>query len=285
MKSPNLKEEKKLWEKGFKRVAGLDEAGRGPLCGPVVAAAAILNSKIKNPYKAEPSGFRQKLKLQIKIQNLEIKDSKKLSSKKREKLYQILTHSDFIEWGIGRVSEKVIDKINILEATKLAMIKAVKNLEKKLQKQLQTNKKFISYIFYGRRNRTIIDFLILDGNFKIGLDIPQKSIVKGDEKVFSCAAASILAKVYRDRIMERYDKKYPRYGFSKHKGYPTKYHLKMLKKYGPCEIHRKTFKPVKEMQKSKTELPVKEAKVKKRTKFSSPVKMQNDKSKFKKKFI
>ena len=123
MKSPNLKEEKKLWEKGFKRVAGLDEAGRGPLCGPVVAAAAILNSKIKNPYKAEPSGFRQKLKLQIKIQNLEIKDSKKLSSKKRERLYQILTHSDFIEWGIGRVSEKVIDKINILEATKLAMVK------------------------------------------------------------------------------------------------------------------------------------------------------------------
>jgi len=235
MTTPNLKEEKKLWEKGFKRVAGLDEAGRGPLCGPVVAAAAILNSKIKNPYKAEPSGFRQKSKLQIKIQNLEIKDSKKLSSKKREKLYQILTHSDFIEWGIGRVSEKVVDKINILEATKLAMVRAVKNLEKKL----------LYNISHGRRKRSIVDFLILDGNFGVDLPLPQKSIIKGDEKVFSCAAASILAKVYRDRIMERYDKKYPRYGFSKHKGYPTKFHIKMLKRYGPCRIHRRSFRPIK----------------------------------------
>ena len=225
MTTPNLKEEKKLWEKGFKRVAGLDEAGRGPLCGPVVAAAAILNSKIKNPYKAEPSGFRQKSKLQIKIQNLEIKDSKKLSSKKREKLYQILTHSDFIEWGIGRVSEKVIDKINILEATKLAMKRAIKKLKRRP------------------------DFLILDGNFKINVDIPQKSIIKGDEKVFSCAAASILAKVYRDRIMERYDRKFPKYEFKKHKGYGTKFHFKMLKKYGPCKIHRKTFKPIVKIKK------------------------------------
>ena len=233
MTTPNLKEEKKLWEKGFKRVAGLDEAGRGPLCGPVVAAAAILNSKIKNPYKAEPSGFRQKSKLQIKIQNLEIKDSKKLSSKKREKLYQILTHSDFIEWGIGRVSEKVIDKINILEATKLAMVKAVKKLKRKP------------------------DFLILDGNFilpakalaKAGINksITQKSIVKADEKVFSCAAASIIAKVTRDRIMQRYHRKFPGYGFDKHKGYETKQHFKMLKKYGPSLIHRLTFTPVKKM--------------------------------------
>ena len=272
MRYPNLREEKKLWRKGYKRVAGLDEAGRGPLAGPVVAAVVMI--------KMSKSNLKSKI-LNLKSNFKGIKDSKKLTPKKREEFYKLIVKSPFWEWGVGRVSEKVIDKINILEATKLAMIKAVKNLEKKLQKQLQTNKKFISYIFYGRRNRTIIDFLILDGNFKIGLDIPQKSIVKGDEKVFSCAAASILAKVYRDRIMERYDKKYPRYGFSKHKGYPTKYHLKMLKKYGPCEIHRKTFKPVKEMQKSKTELPVKEAKVKKRTKFSSPVKMQNDKSKFK----
>jgi len=181
-------------------VACLDEAGRGPLAGPVVAAAVlILNTKYQ-------------------ILNTKIRDSKKLSWKKREKLYKLITKSPFIEWGIGRVSEKVIDKINILEATKLAMKRAIKRFKRKP------------------------DFLILDGNFKINLPIPQKSIIKADEKVFSCAAASILAKVWRDRLMLRYHKKYPRYGFDKHKGYPTKYHFKMLKKYGPCVIHRKSFK-------------------------------------------
>ena len=200
MKHPNLTEEKKLWKKGYKRVACLDEAGRGPLSGPVVAAAVlILNTKYQ-------------------ILNTKIRDSKKLSWKKREKLYKLITKSPFIEWGIGRVSEKVIDKINILEATKLAMKRAIKRFKRKP------------------------DFLILDGNFKINLPIPQKSIIKADEKVFSCAAASILAKVWRDRLMLRYHKKYPRYGFDKHKGYPTKYHFKMLKKYGPCVIHRKSFK-------------------------------------------
>ncbi len=111
-----------------------------------------------------------------------------------------------MEWGIGKVSEKIIDRINILEATKLAMKKAIQQLKRKP------------------------DFLILDGNFKINSSIPQRSIIKADEKVFSCAAASILAKVTRDRIMERFDKKYPQYGFGQHKGYPTKLHVKMLKK-------------------------------------------------------
>jgi len=213
---PSRAPEKKLWQKGFKRVAGLDEAGRGPLAGPVVAAAVILNSKLKT----------QKSKLQLKTKNLlkKVKDSKKLTAKKREEFYKILTKNPYIEWGIGRVSEKVIDKINILEATKLAMEKAIKKLKKKP------------------------DFLILDGNFKIGVKIPQKSIIKGDEKVFSCAAASILAKVYRDKIMERCDRKFPKYGFEKHKGYGTKFHFKMLKKYGPCKIHRKTFEPVKSLR-------------------------------------
>ena len=200
MKYPSLREEKKLWRRRLKRVACLDEAGRGPLAGPVVAAAVlILNTKYQ-------------------ILNTKIRDSKKLSWKKREKLYKLITKSPFIEWGIGRVSKKVIDKINILEATKLAMKRAIKRFKRKP------------------------DFLILDGNFKINLPIPQKSIIKADEKVFSCAAASILAKVWRDRLMLRYHKKYPRYGFDKHKGYPTKYHFKMLKKYGPCVIHRKSFK-------------------------------------------
>jgi len=226
---PSLAPEKKLWRKGYKRVAGLDEAGRGPLAGPVVAAAVILNSKLKT----------QKSKLQLKTKNLlkEVKDSKKLMPKKREALYKFLIKDLNIEWGIGRVSEKVIDKINILEATKLAMVRAVKNLEKKYSQA---------------------DFLILDGNFtlpaealaKAGIDksISQKSIIKGDNKVFSVAAASILAKVYRDKIMERYDRKFPKYEFKKHKGYGTKFHFKMLKKYGPCKIHRKTFGPVKNLK-------------------------------------
>jgi len=209
MKYPTFQEEKRLWKKGYRYVVGLDEAGRGALSGPVVAAAVIFKkSKIKN----------QKSKLQFKIQNL--RDSKKLTPKKREEFYKILTNHPQIKWGIGRVSEKVIDKINILEATKLVMIKAIKKLKRKP------------------------DFLIIDGNFKLNLPIPQKSIIKADEKVFSVALASILAKVWRDKMMLRYHKKYPQYRFDLHKGYPTRLHLKMLKKHGPCKIHRKTFRPI-----------------------------------------
>jgi len=230
-----LKEEKKLWKKGYKVVVGLDEAGRGPLAGPVVAAAV----SIKNPKSQIPNpkhkGFGH-LKIgnwnlfgiwNLEFGNLRIRDSKKLTPKQREKLYKLITKSPFIKWGIGKVSEKVIDKINIFEATKLAMKKAIKNLNCKLK---NANCK--------------IDFLILDGNLKLDLPIPQKSIVKGDEKVLSCAMASIIAKVTRDRIMEKYAKKFPEYGFEKHKGYGTKFHLKMLKKYGPCKIHRRSFFPI-----------------------------------------
>jgi len=199
MKYPNFTEENKLWRKGHKLVAGLDEAGRGPLAGPVVAAAVIILD-----YK------------KIKIEN--INDSKKLSKKQREYFYDILTKNKSIKWGIGAVSEKVIDKINILKATKLAMKKAIKNLKP--------------------------DFLLVDGNFKLDLDIAQKSIIKGDEKVFSISAASIIAKVTRDRLMQKYHKKYPEYGFSQHKGYGTKAHFASLQKFGPCKIHRKSFYPV-----------------------------------------
>ncbi|MBU4298708.1 ribonuclease HII [Patescibacteria group bacterium] len=178
----------------------------------------------------------------FRISDLKLRDSKKLSPKAREKFYKILTTHPKIEWGIGRVSEKVIDKINILEATKLAMIKAIKNLGKKLQRA------GCHQFYHLNGDRWLsgkVDFLILDGNFKIDVKIPQKSIIKGDEKVFSCAAASILAKVWRDKIMKRYHKKYPQYGFAQHKGYPTKKHRAMLKKYGPSAIHRLTFEPVK----------------------------------------
>jgi len=216
MKYLTLQEERKLWRKGYKYVAGLDEAGRGPLAGPVTAAAVMI--KIFN---FQSASWRTIFKQFPMIQFSKLRDSKKLSKKQREEFYKLITRSPTIKWGIGRVSEKVIDKINILEATKLAMLKAIKKLKRKP------------------------DFLILDGNFKIDTSILQKSVVKGDEKVFSCACASILAKVYRDRIMQRYHKKYPKYRFDLHKGYPTKLHLKILKKCGPCKIHRKSFRPVK----------------------------------------
>ncbi len=191
-------------------MACFDEAGRGPLAGPVVAAAAM----IKDP----------NCKIRISCVN----DSKKLSAKKRQEFYRVLTVHPGISWGMGKVSERIIDKINILEATKLAMERALKSLNRKLK---TANRK--------------IDFLVLDGNFKIDLPIPQKSIVKADEKVFSCAVASIIAKVTRDRIMERCHKKYPQYGFDKHKGYFTKLHRLLLKRHGCCKIHRKTFRPLK----------------------------------------
>jgi len=198
MKYPNFEEERKLWKRRIASVAGLDEAGRGPLAGPVVAAAVCLKPDAIKILKG-------------------INDSKKLSEKNREYFYKILINHKDIKWGIGIVSEKVIDKINILEATKLAMLKAVKDLG------------------------CDVDFLLLDGNFKIKSEILQRSIIKGDQKVFSISAASIIAKVTRDKIMEKYDKKYPQYGFKKHKGYPTKFHREKIKEFGLCGIHRKSF--------------------------------------------
>jgi len=220
VKYPNFKEEKILWQQGFKLVAGLDEAGRGPLAGPVVAATAVI---IKSKIKKEPldsarcnsAELIQKSKLFAGI-----RDSKKLSEEKREFFYRILINHPQIEWGIGIVSEKVIDKINILEATKLAMQKAVADLG------------------------VTPEFLILDGNFKIKSNIPQKSIIAGDQKVISIVMASIIAKVTRDRIMKKFHKKYPQYRFDKHKGYGTALHLEMLGKFGPCRIHRKSFYPI-----------------------------------------
>jgi len=205
MKYPNLNEEKKLWKKGHKIVIGLDEAGRGPLAGPVVAAAVVIESGIMN----------QKLGI-LK----EIKDSKKLRPGKREEIFKAIKQIPGVEWGIGRVSEKVIDRINILEATKLAMKRAVSNLERKC---------------------LFADFMLIDGNFGIDLDVLQKSIIKADEKVLSCSLASIIAKVTRDRMMLRYHKKYPQYGFNRHKGYPTKLHREMIQKHEPSVIHRTTF--------------------------------------------
>jgi len=204
-------------------VVGLDEAGRGPLAGPVVAGAVMVWQSA-----------RQRTKITIQIPN--VNDSKKLSEKKREELYEILTKHPLIIWGVGVVSEKIIDKINILEATKMAMRKAVEDL------------KLIGVGHLDYRCPTPVvptpvvpDFLLIDGNFRINGKIAQKSIIKGDQKVFSIAAASIIAKVTRDRFMQTIHRKYPKYGFNLHKGYPTALHLNNLEKFGLCKIHRKTF--------------------------------------------
>jgi ribonuclease HII len=182
-------------DNGYQYVCGIDEAGRGPLAGPVYAAAVIL-----------PSG--------IVIDGLN--DSKKLSEKKREKLFDVIIENA-VSYGIGFATEKEIDEINILQATFLAMRRAVENME-------------ISP-----------DFAYVDGNRDPMLGIPTETVIKGDANVPSIAAASILAKVSRDRVMYEMDKKYPEYNFAKHKGYGTKVHTEALKEYGPCEIHRLTF--------------------------------------------
>lgn len=200
----NLNEENRIKKQGFKYVIGLDEAGRGPLAGPVVAAAVY--------YKG-------------KDVILGVNDSKQISPKKREELSFKLTNHPCVMWGLGVISSRDIDKINILEASKLAMQKALLDLETKYKIKA--------------------DYLILDGKMKLDIPINQVSIIKADEKIFSCSAASIIAKVTRDMIMVKMSKKYPEYLFEKHKGYGTRLHLEMIKKYGPCAIHRKSFKPIK----------------------------------------
>ena len=216
---PTFRREKQLYKKGYRFVAGIDEVGRGPLAGPVIACAVVISlSRLKDKYCTAnlPDSFYKK--------NNNVRDSKCLTPLQRERLYKVLTNDKNINYAVGIVSEKIIDKINILKASLLAMKKAVENLEIKP------------------------DFLLLDGRWTIkNYPVSQTAIPNGDKYVFSIAVASIIAKVTRDRLLVRYDKKYPNYGFARHKGYGTKLHLEMLKKYGPCRLHRKSFRPVREM--------------------------------------
>ena len=217
-KNPNFTEETRLWRRGFKRVVGLDEAGRGPLAGPVVAAAVCASAQTAAKLETKNK------KIKITNKNLKLfgglKDSKKLLFRQREQWYDFLTAHPDIKWGVGIVPEKTIDKINIFEATKLAMKRALADME------------------------ITPEFLLLDGSFLLdGLDISQKAIIRADEKIFSCAAASIIAKVTRDRLMQKYHKKYPAYGFDRHKGYGTRAHFAAIKKHGACRLHRLSFAP------------------------------------------
>lgn len=193
----NLKNyENELREKGFKYICGIDEAGRGPLAGPVVVASVILpeNSMIEG-----------------------INDSKKVSEKKREKLYDLIIE-EAISYGVGIIGQDEIDDINILNATKKGLTLSLQELTKRP------------------------DLIIVDALSKINtLGIPYESIIKGDAKCYSISAASIIAKVTRDRIMREWDKVFPQYGFATHKGYGTSVHINAIKEYGICPIHRKTF--------------------------------------------
>ncbi len=193
---PDYEFEKAAVNSGFSCICGVDEAGRGPLAGPVCAAAVIL------PEGAVIAG---------------LDDSKKLTEKKREKLYDIIK-TTAVAYSVAYGTLEEIETVNILEATYLAMNRAIEGLNIKP------------------------DFALIDGNrVPRGIKIPCETIVKGDSKSMSVAAASVLAKVTRDRLMLEYDKKYPEYNFKKHKGYGTKEHTELIKQYGPCEIHRLSF--------------------------------------------
>jgi ribonuclease HII len=200
----DLAEEKKIFDQGYEIIGGLDEAGRGPLAGPVVAACVVIKANFS-----------------LNNELLEINDSKKLTAKKRELLFDLIKNN-FLEVGVGLCDHQTIDRINILQATFLAMKKAIGSIKNKPQ------------------------FLMIDGSIKLpNCSMDQKVYIKGDEKIFTIAAASIIAKVTRDRIMMEMDKIYPNYGFCQHKGYGTKDHLQKLKQYGPCPIHRLSFNRVK----------------------------------------
>lgn len=186
---------------GYEMVCGVDEAGRGPLCGPVVAAACILPDGLDIP---------------------ELNDSKKLPPKKRDKLFDLIKEKA-VAYGIAEGSVEEINSLNILEADLLAMRRAIDSLHTPDGEPYSA------------------DFALIDGNIDRDFQIPARAIVKGDSLSMSIAAASILAKVTRDRMCEEMDKAYPQYGIAKHKGYGTKAHMQALREFGPSPIHRKQF--------------------------------------------
>ena len=199
---PDLAWETKLHREGFAIVAGIDEAGRGPLAGPVTAAAVVL-----------PDGFGHEV----------LTDSKQLSAKKRDALYDELTGNSAIVWSSARATVEEIDRINILKATHLAMRRALEGLD------------------------LTVDAALIDGLPVPDFPIHHEGVVKGDSLSLSIAAASIIAKVERDREMVLLAEQYPEYGFERHKGYGSKHHLTQLERHGPCPIHRQTFRPISQL--------------------------------------
>jgi ribonuclease HII len=202
MPMPDFALENGLAARGFPRVAGVDEAGRGPLAGPVAAAAVIL-----------PLSFSCPL----------LDDSKKLTKRRREILYAEITGNPGVVWSVALVGPEEIDRINILRATHRAMALALGSLSE------------------------TPDIALVDGLPVKGLPVPHESVVKGDGLSLSIAAASVIAKVTRDRFMEMIDSEFPAYGFARHQGYGTREHLEALRKHGPCRHHRRSFQPVSQL--------------------------------------
>ncbi|HRY59861.1 MAG TPA: ribonuclease HII [Patescibacteria group bacterium] len=220
-----VRHEETLNKKGFSFVCGVDEVGRGPWAGPITAAAVIIE---RNDYKF------------TKLKKLGIRDSKKLDEERREKFYEILTSDSGIDFALGWASAKEIDRLGMSEANNLIFKRAIKGL------------------------KTKPDYVLSDGFIVKKLGLKKDKVIKGDRKILTIAAASIIAKVSRDRHMKELAKKYPCYGFDKHKGYGTKEHQTMIKKYGICSEHRKSFKPISQIIQN------------------SKIKNQNDNSKIKK---
>lgn len=212
--------ERELTNRGYKFVVGIDEAGRGPLCGPVVAAAAVYR-QASYEIPAE----------QAHLFDL-VRDSKTLSAQQREKIFGFISENFHV--GVGLCDHVTIDRINILQASFLAMKKAISDLRRSLGHTEEGDW-----------------MVVLDGKLGISnLSLNQRAVPGGDKYIKSISAASIMAKVTRDRLMLEMHAKYPQYGFDKHKGYGTKFHLEMLEKYGPCAIHRRSFEPVKTLAKN-----------------------------------
>jgi ribonuclease HII len=210
--------EKDFASQGFTHIIGTDEVGRGPLCGPVLACAAMY----KDPSFEIPADLQKQFDL--------VRDSKKLSEKQREEIFDFI--NEHFHVGIGLCDHETIDRINILEASFLSMKKAIQELKRNIGQGIwgDVEPKYI---------------ILVDGNKQIpNLSMEQYAVIGGDMLVKSISAASIMAKVTRDRLMQEMHIKYPQYGLDKHKGYGTKIHMDALKKYGPCEIHRKSFAPV-----------------------------------------
>lgn len=201
--------ERQAWARGYRRVAGVDEAGRGPLAGPVVAAAVVVGRSF---LESDQAGLLR-----------ECDDSKKLSASRRASLFAFLEGCTHVEMGVGVVAAPRVDGLNILRATHVAMASALRALS------------------------ALPDYALVDGLSVPGLPCASRSIVKGDAKSVLIAASSIVAKVTRDRMMESFEREYPGYGFAAHKGYGTRAHLAALVRLGPCAIHRRSFRPVREL--------------------------------------
>ena len=216
--------------KSTKWIIGIDEAGRGPLAGPIVVAGIRISATTSNSkFKTQNAKFRRVFK--------GIKDSKKLSPKQREEWYKVLTRHPKIEWAVAKVYPKTIDRINISAAANFGAYRIWKKL---------TGRSGVENEMFQLSSGRVIDGtfacrVLLDGSLYLPAGIPHKTIIKGDEKIPVISAASIIAKVTRDRIMFRLHKKYPQYGFDVHKGYGTKLHRKMVKRFGRTEVHRKSF--------------------------------------------